>query len=213
MIRVDPSNWTADFRIGRALAEAFDASGLDDIVFFCVGDPKDPIGMLGSLVADETQKYFPNVVGLSDNPVTAENFRRQAEEAVDRWPNAFIIAIEAGQGVRADLGSVEITDRPLSSVGHLDIVPYFGDVTVNAVLHPVEDVNPFRRQAPGRPTGAKGLQEAVLEVGSDDEPIVGRKKFKPLLPEQINASVVRKIADVIIDGNLRFLSRIGKQEI
>src|SRR5690625_3044253 len=98
MIRVDPSNWTADFRIGRALAEAYNASGLDDIVFFCVGDPTDPIGVLGSMVADETIKYFPNVLGQSDDPVTEKNFREQAERAVAHWPEAFIIAIEAGQG-------------------------------------------------------------------------------------------------------------------
>lgn len=213
MIRVDPSNWTADFRIARALAEAYSASGLDDVLFFCTGDPADRIGALGSMVADETLKYFPNVVGLSEDPITSANFEARAEAAASRWPEAFVVAIEAGTGRSAHLGSIEITDRPLSSVGNSELLGHFGDVTVNAVLR-MSEVKGVLRAGGSDSRSAKGLREAAREVGSDDEaPSAGRKGFKPLLPEQVNRSVIRKIADVIIDGNLRFLSKIGKQEL
>lgn len=254
MIRVDPSNWTADFRIARALSEAYESSGFDDLVFFCVSDPDHEVGRFGTLVADETVKYFPNVLGLSDDPITPENVASWIERLPAEWPDAFVVAIEAGLGRSAHLGSVEITDRPLSSV-EMGVAPiYFADVTVNAVLRLVEvsspgdaggsgtdsgaggtaDEDPVAKgpasqdvagRAPGAGAGTasagararraarRGLQEAVLEVGSDDEPAAGKKRFTPLRPEQINANTVRKIADVVIDGNLRFLSRIGKQEL
>ncbi len=214
MIRVDPSNWTSDFRIARALAEAYSASGLEDVLFFCVGDPGESVSFLGSSVADETRKYFPNVMGTSDSPITADNLAECIHEVERRWPDAFIVAIEAGYGRDLHLGSIEITDRPLGSLGNLDILGHFGDITVNAVLRLTQSVQAPGERAAGSRRGAIGLRAAVQEVGSDDEaPKVGRKAFKPLRPDQVNRSAVQKIADVIIDGNLRFLSKIGKQRL
>lgn len=212
MIRIDPSHWTADFRIARALAEAYSAAGLPDALFVCVSDPDDDVaGFLGRMVADETRKYYPHVMGTSDAPVTRENFRERAAEALDRYGDAFIVGIEAGYGRAPHLGSVEITDRPLSTLAGISEALTFGDVTVSAVLRLATGEAPARPGAPAR-RGAKGIAEAAREVGADDA-LPGRKQFRPLLPEQINPAVVRRIADVIIDGNLRFLSKIGKQEL
>jgi|GEM_PF-2047835 len=221
MIRVNPFDWTADFRIARALAEAYKASGFDDVLFFCVGDPADPIGRLGVLVADETIKYYKNVMGTSDAPITRETLARSAAEALEKWPGRFIIAVEAGSGLPAHLGSVEITDRGLMSAPP-DIAGALGlpDVTVNVVLR-VDEGAARRREAAaaggGRETGrnVEGLRQAELEIGTDgDGAALGRRnRFKPLRPEQITDSVVRKLADTVIDGNLRLLSKIGKQKI
>ncbi len=216
MIRVDPSNWTADFRIARALTEAYKSSGFDEALFFCVGDPEDPILRLGTLVADETIKYYQGVMGTSERPVTPDTLPERVEEAIREWPGRFIVAIEPGTGLESHLGSVEITDRGLSiaplSARH---VAHFSDVTVNVVLR-IDDANDVkaRRLAAAEKSERSGLRQAALEVGTDDESgMPQREKFKPLRPEQITPNVVRRLADTVIDGNLRFLSKIGKQRL
>lgn len=213
MIRVDPANWTADFRIARALAEAYKASGFDEVLFFCVGDPSDPIGRLGVLVADETIKYYPAVMGTSDRPITADTLEERVQEAVEKWPGRFIVAIEPGTGLPAHLGSIEITDRGLSTAPpSAHQAAGLPDITVNVVLR-IDEMKARRAAEKSRSPGS-GLRQAELEVGSDDEGGFGRRdKFKPLRPEQITQTVVRKLSDTVVDGNLRFLSKIGKQEI
>ncbi len=218
MIRVDPSNWTADFRIARALTEAYKSSGFDEALFFCVGDPEDPILRLGTLIADETIKYYQGVMGTSERPVTPDTLPERVEEAIREWPGRFIVAIEPGKGLESHLGSVEITDRGLSiappSARH---VADFSDVTVNVVLSidDVSDVKARRLAAAEKVEKSEsGLRQAALEVGTDDESgMAQREKFKPLRPDQITPNVVRKLADTVIDGNLRFLSKIGKQRL
>lgn len=253
MIRIDASNWTADFRIARALAEGYEASGLDEVVFFCVGDPQDLVGRLGPLVADETIKYYPNVLGTTEDPITAANFDAKVTELYERFPDVYVIGIEAGYGLLSHLGSIEITDRSFSTLRTDD---YVTDVTVNVVLRVREPGTPRAQSAreqvsddagqdgaaagradqPGhgrehqyaqgrgeeregginrrlaRARRASGLAEAALEVGSD-EAAYGRKAFKPLRPDQIDAFRVQQMADKVIDGNLRFLSRIKKQQL
>lgn len=207
MIRVDASNWTADFRLARALAEGFDSSGFDDLAFICVGDPDHPIGRLGVMVADETVKYYPNVVGTSEDPLTPEKIAKKGREILAAWPDKFLVAIEAGFGSADFLGAIEITDRGLTTPGP-DGQPLgqVGDMTVNAVLRPGEVHLDLRAES-------RLMRQAEQEVGSDDRDAYGRKKFKPLDPNKIDANVVRKVSDVIIDGNLRLLARIGKQPI
>lgn len=232
MIRIDPSKWTADFRISRALAEAYTASGLEDVVFFCVGDPDDVVGRLGPIVGDETIKYYPNVIGTSEDPITRQTIDEKADELFDRFPDCYVIGVEAGYGLPAHLGSIEITDRGLASIGHSSDV---NDLTINVVLR-VRERGPRKRAGAqtngaikgkgmrnGRPRSS-GLKEALLEVGSDpigaddgdaNEPTpYGRKeKFTPLLPEQIDRYKVQQLADKVIDGHLRLLSRIKKQPL
>ena len=116
MIRVNPFHWTADFRLARGLAEAYHSSGFSDVCFFCIGDPDDVIGQLGTLVADETIKYYPNVLGTSERPVTPETFDERVEELLEKWSDAFVIGIEAGFGPANLLGSIEITDRDLTTI-------------------------------------------------------------------------------------------------
>jgi len=212
MIRVNPFHWTADFRLARALAESYVSSGFSDVCFLCTGDPKDPIGRLGPLVADETIKYYPNVLGTSDRPVTAETLDERLEEIAQRWPNAFVIAFEAGYGPAELLGSIEITDRDLTTIPGARA----GDITVNVLLR-VDEGQSARYQARmgrGR-LKPEGLGQAAKEVGSDEpaESPFGREKFVPLRPDKIDAYRVQKLADTLIDGNLRLLAKIGKQEI
>lgn len=218
MIRVNPFHWTADFRLARALAEAYQSSGRPDVCFLCVGDPDDLVGQLGPLVADETIKYYPNVLGTSDRPVTHDTLEQRIEELFERWPDAFIIGIEAGFGPSHLLGSIEITDRDLTTLPIR--AGRFNDLTVNVLLR-VDEMADLRHGAArtvrrSESPGAPGLEQAAKEVGSD-EPMAaspfGREKFKPLRPEAIDVYKVRKLADTVIDGNLRLLSRIGKQEI
>lgn len=225
MIRVDPKHWTADFRLARALAEAYAASGLDDLAFFCTGDPGDPLGRLGPWVGDEMLKYYPHVVGTSDRPVVERNCAERAEELFERWPGAFVIGIEVGASSSAYLGSIEVSDRGLrmgigSGAGRV------ADVTVSAILSvDEEEERRVRRRLeaaaargepvrPGRESLSEGLRAAAMEVGSDDEAFgYPGKKFVPLRPEQVNEAVVRRLADTVIDGGLRLLSKIGKQPI
>lgn len=220
MIRVNPFHWTADFRLARGLAEAYNSSGCTDVCFFCVGDPGDRIGRLGPLVADETVKYYPNVLGTSDRPVTPETLEERVQELLERWPDAFVIGIEAGYGPASLLGAIEITDRDLTTIDAK--AGRINDITVNVMLR-VGETPLFRRQARRRGPGeaastqdGTGLDQAAQEIGSDeraDESPFAREKFKPLLAHQIDVYKVRKLADTVIDGNLRLLAKIGKQEI
>lgn len=214
MIRVDPKHWTADFRLARALAEAYAASGLFDVAFFCAGDPADPLERFGPLVGDEMLKYYPNVVGTSERPVTASNFAERLEELLARCPGAYVIGIEAGASSSAYLGSIEVSDRDL----RLAAAPgsrRVADLTVTAVLRIDEgEEERMRRRLQSEQGVSAGLRAAAMEVGSDDDSF-GKPgaKFVPLRPEQITEAVVRKLADTVIDGNLRLLSKIGKQPI
>jgi len=214
VIRVDPKHWTADFRLARALAEAYAASGFSDVAFFCAGDPDHPLERFGPLVGDEMLKYYPNVVGTSEQPVTADTFAERVEELFARFPGAFVIGIEAGASSSAYLGSIEVSDRDLR-LGAAAGSRRVADLTVIAVLSVDEgEEERMRRRLQSEQSVSMGLRAAAMEVGSDDESF-GRPgaKFVPLRPEQITEAVVRRIADTVIDGNLRLLSKIGKQPI
>jgi len=214
VIRVNPQHWTADFRLARALAEAYTSSGRADVCFLCTGDPEDPVGRLGPLVADETVKYYPNVLGTSDRPVTAETWEECMAELAQRFPGCFVIALEAGRGPAPLLGSIEITDRGLSTIPAAR--DRAGDITVNVLLRVDEALSERYQAGPGAGGAlSEGLRRAVAEVGSD-EPAgspFGRERFVPLRPEKIDRYQVQKLADTVIDGYLRLLAKIGKQEI
>ena len=156
MIRVNPFHWTADFRLARGLAEAYNSSGYSDVCFLCLGDPDDVIGQLGPLVGDETIKYYPNVLGTSDKPVTPETFEERVDELLERWPDAFVIGIEAGYGPANLLGSIEITDRDLTTLPQQ--AGRVNDITVNVLLRVDESVSlrrQPRRRLRTRPTWTK----------------------------------------------------------
>lgn len=225
MIRIDPTNWTADFRIARALSEAYFASGLDDVLFLCFGDPDDRIARIGPIIGDETLKYFPHVIGTSEAPLTAANLPERAQEVRRASQGKFLVSIEAGKGPLEVLGSIEITDRDPGTVAPLgEAYARISDVTVSVLLVPAhpgfrvgEEAARVDAGAPREeePAGGGILAGAAMEVSSDTAfgPEGRRPRFKPLRPDQVDARAVQKRADTVIDGILRFLSKIGKQEI
>lgn len=114
MVRVKGDHWTADFTIARALAEAYRASGKDEIVYLCVGDPEGAATSLGPRAGQELLAYYPNVLGTVEEPVRRGDLPRALRRLADEWPGAFIIGIEAVGGAAEDVGFIEVTDRGLA---------------------------------------------------------------------------------------------------
>lgn len=133
MVRVKGQHWTADFTIARALSEAYRASGKDEIVYLCVGDPEGVATALGPRVGKELLSYYPYVVGTTEQPVRVAELPAALRRLEEQWPNAFVIGIEAVGGAADDIGFIEVTDRGLPhSAG--DGAPWVGDVGVLATL-------------------------------------------------------------------------------
>ncbi|HEX6972535.1 MAG TPA: DUF1256 domain-containing protein [Limnochordia bacterium] len=164
MQRIDGMDWTADFRLARALSEAYEASGKKAFVFYCLGAPDDPADSLGPRVADELKKYFPHVVGTSDAPADAAHDPIHWAHVQERYPDAFVITVEAAWGPQDAVGRIEVTDRPSPRGG-----------------------------AAGRADLA-----VVATVGAAGT---------------VDPNTVRKLADAIIDGALRFLDKTGHRPL
>lgn len=111
MQRINGLDWTSDFRLARALAEALKASDKRDFVFYCLGVPGDVADSLGPRVADELIKYFPNVIGTSLSPADPAHEPERWEALRQKWPEAFVITVEAALGLPDAVGAIEVTDR------------------------------------------------------------------------------------------------------
>lgn len=135
MVRVKGEHWTADFTIARALSEAYRSSGKDDIVYLCVGDPDGLADAVGPNVGKELRAYYPHVLGTPESPVRSADLLQALGEVEARWPDAFVIGIEATDGDEGDIGFIEVTDRGIRRrpVNAAD-VPWIGDVGVSATL-------------------------------------------------------------------------------
>lgn len=161
MVRVNGLSWTADFTLARALLEAYRSSAKEEVVYLCVGDPDAPADALGPLVGTELAKYYPHVVGTQERPVTAETLSQAWQEVQSRWPNAFVIGIEAAEGTPEDLGFLEVSDRGLRRrpLGG-ETPPWLCDVGIAAYL--------WTGRAPERFTPAEfnrfqRLRDAVID--------------------------------------------------
>lgn len=158
MVRCNGLYWTADFTLARAIGEAYRASGKEDVVYVCLGDPASSVDQFGPYVGAEIQKYFPQVLGTYDRPVTETNLGAVWREVQERWPDAFVIGIEGGAGAEDALGFVEVTDRGLQrrpATGREELPAFIGDIGVHAFLWSeggggagrALDVNKLRRVA------------------------------------------------------------------
>lgn len=135
MVRVNGVNWTADFTISRALAEAYSASGKEEISYFCVGDPDKPIDRLGPGVGTELLKYYPHVVGTIDQPIRDTDLLAAWERASQERPNAFMIGIEAAEGPAESEGFIEVSGRGIRRRPQaLHAPPWMCDVAITAFL-------------------------------------------------------------------------------
>lgn len=134
MVRVKGDHWTADFTIARALAEAYRASGKEEIVYLCVGDPDGVATALGPRAGKEILAYFPHVIGTPEAPVRVEDLPQALRRLEADWPNAFIIGIEAVGGAADDVGFIEVTARGLPHQVGEGSDPWVGDVAVLATV-------------------------------------------------------------------------------
>lgn len=113
MLRVKSSHWTADFTIARALAESFRLSGKKNVAYICVGDPSHVLDRLGPTVGEELSQYYAHIVGTVERPVGTEHLCEVWDDVQKRWPDAFIIGIEAAGGDAEVEGTIEVSDRGL----------------------------------------------------------------------------------------------------
>lgn len=135
MVRVNGLHWTADFTIARALMEAYRSAGKEEVVYLCVGDPGSPADALGPLVGKELLKYYPQVVGTMDQPVRTEELLVAWADIQKRWPEAFVIGIEAVEGPEDSVGFIEVSDRGIRRrPSHGESSPWVCDVGIAACL-------------------------------------------------------------------------------
>lgn len=174
MVRVNGVYWTADFTISRALSEAYRASGKDKLLYFCVGDPDRVSDRLGPNIGTELLKYYPHVIGTNEEPVLTDDMLQMWSTVTQKWPDAFVIGIEASGGPEESIGFVEISSRGIRRrPEHGEAPAWICDVGIAACLW---------------------VDEAPIE----------------LTPAEYNRS--QRVADAIVDGQIRFLQRVKKYE-
>lgn len=111
----------------------------NDIIILNIGTDRSTGDCLGPLVGSNLEKsklkkllYF----GTIDNPIHGGNLDEAREMLSTKYPNAFIIAVDAGLGDFDSIGSTFVRNRPLRpGAGVKKDLGNIGDVSVVGVVN------------------------------------------------------------------------------
>lgn len=107
-----------------------------EILFFCVGTDRSTGDSLGPLVGMFLEEKGYDVVGTLDKPVHAMNVKSRYYEAKQKYPNHFIVAIDAVLGELNNIGKIYAKNGPLKpGLGVGKSLIEVGDIRVCGVVN------------------------------------------------------------------------------
>lgn len=119
-----------------ALNSAF--RGYRDVVILCIGTDRSAGDSLGPLVGTLIKEYLPEalVYGTLENPVHAQNLVEKVKEIENKYPNAFILAVDASLGRLESIGTIYFKSEPLApGVGVKKDLPKVGNASITGVVN------------------------------------------------------------------------------
>lgn len=107
-----------------------------DILFVCIGTDRSTGDSLGPLTGTFLEQEGYEVLGTLHDPVHAVNLKSKLELIVEKYPNHFVIAIDACLGLSFNIGEIKIevgSLMPGKAVGK-DLPPV-GDVSIKGIVN------------------------------------------------------------------------------
>ena len=138
----------AALRVARAVSETMEVTGIKNsirtarerpIVVMCIGTDRSTGDSLGPLVGDMLVKWKMNgihIFGTLDNPVHARNLKETLENALEIYPGAYLVAIDASLGVIDHVGCISVGQGPIKpGAGLKKELPAVGDMHITGVVN------------------------------------------------------------------------------
>ena len=138
----------AAFKVARAVSETMESAGLKyrrssikqrPVVVMCIGTDRSTGDSLGPLVGDMLAKWKltdVHVFGTLENPVHARNLEEVMKKALEFYPNAYFVAIDASLGVLDHVGCISVGYGPIKpGAGLKKELPAVGDMHITGVVN------------------------------------------------------------------------------
>ena len=110
-----------------------------DIVVVCIGTDRSTGDCLGPLVGSALAKYrcpYFHLYGTLDEPVHAMNLKETLDEIHARFPDPYIISIDACLGQTSSVGSIQVVQGPLRpGAGVNKELPPVGDIHLTGIVN------------------------------------------------------------------------------
>lgn len=108
-------------------------------VFLCIGTDRMTGDCLGPLVGHKLQKHFSNqdyIIGTLERPVHALNLNYTLTQIRLKFPDPFIIVIDASLGLPAHIGNITLTSGSiLPGEGMEKNLPPVGDISITGIVN------------------------------------------------------------------------------
>ncbi|MCK8824544.1 spore protease YyaC [Fuchsiella alkaliacetigena] len=120
------------------LEQLFD-NRYQEIVILCIGTDRSTGDSLGPLIGNNLNKSISAkvpVFGTLNNPVHATNLKEKLKLIKEKYPNPFILAIDAGLGRNSSVGSISVEQGPLKpGSGVNKELPPVGDMHITGLVN------------------------------------------------------------------------------
>ncbi|WP_066634163.1 spore protease YyaC [Desulfolucanica intricata] len=133
-VAVDEFSWNLVKRLHK-----YGVNKNTPVVLLCIGTDRstgDCLGpLIGSKLAVENNRFF-KIYGTLEQPVHASNLDEKIKEIHTKYPNAFIIAVDACLGKLENVGHVTIGDGSLQpGAGVNKNLPPIGHIHVTGIVN------------------------------------------------------------------------------
>ncbi|MBA1334713.1 MAG: Uncharacterized protein YyaC [Firmicutes bacterium] len=130
-------------RFSEIFASCFErcySAGRTPIIILCIGTDRSTGDCLGPLVGykltNSLKKENIIVLGTLDKPVHAKNLKLTMDEIAAKYPNPFIVAIDASLGAMERIGFVTVGEGPLKpGAGVSKNLPKVGDMHISGIVN------------------------------------------------------------------------------
>lgn len=110
------------------------------VIVLCIGTDRSTGDCLGPLVGHKLTTMYSSsrflVYGTLEEPVHAKNLNETLEKIRSRYPNPFIIAVDASLGSMERIGHITIGKGPLKpGAGVKKTLPSVGDMHISGIVN------------------------------------------------------------------------------
>jgi putative sporulation protein YyaC len=138
----------AALRVARAVTETIEEAGIKNrmgtarerpVIVMCIGTDRSTGDSLGPLVGDmliKRKMSGVHVFGTLENPVHARNLRETLTSALETYPGAYVVAIDASLGVLDHVGCISVGQGQIKpGAGLKKDLPAVGDMHITGVVN------------------------------------------------------------------------------
>lgn len=112
--------------------------GYREVVILCIGTDRSAGDSLGPLVGTFIKEYIPEakIFGTLENPVHAQNLVENINLIEQKYPHAFILAVDASLGRLDSVGTIILKPEPLApGAGVKKDLPKVGHASITGVVN------------------------------------------------------------------------------